>query len=190
MLGAMRGPDHQDFHRIRSPFEGELVRLRAIEEEDLARINEMFWDPAVTEHLTVVWPEPVTSTKEWLEARRRDPNAFPFAIETLAGELIGDCDVDVDVRSRSGRLGIWIGRPFWDRGYGTDAVRTLCRFGFREVNLQRMELHVYETNPRGRGAYEHVGFKEEGRLRRAMFVGGRYVDVIVMGLLAEELIEG
>jgi RimJ/RimL family protein N-acetyltransferase len=53
-----------------------------------------------------------------------------------------------------------------------------------------MELHVYETNPRGRGAYEHVGFKEEGRLRRAMFVGGRYVDVIVMGLLAEELIEG
>jgi RimJ/RimL family protein N-acetyltransferase len=86
-------------------------------------------------------------------------------------------------------LGLWIGRPYWDRGYGTDAVRVLCRFAFREMNLQRVGLSVYDINPRGVRAYEKVGFKEEGRRRRGHFADGRYVDVIVMGLLAEELIE-
>jgi RimJ/RimL family protein N-acetyltransferase len=57
------------------------------------------------------------------------------------------------------------------------------------MNLQRIGLAVYETNPRALRAYENVGFKEEGRRRRAHFVGGRHIDVIVMGLLAEEMLE-
>ena len=57
------------------------------------------------------------------------------------------------------------------------------------MNLQRIELHVYAGNTRGIRAYERVGFRLEGTLRRAQFVGGRYVDVLVMGLLAEELVE-
>src|SRR5437879_9941124 len=64
-------------------------------------------------------------------------------------------------------LGIWITEPLWNRGYGTDAVRTLCRFGFREMNLHRISLHVYDFNPRGVMVYEKVGFREEGRLRRS-----------------------
>jgi len=174
---------------VLSPFDGRLIRLRAIEEEDLAPLQEMFWNPDVTRHLTVVWPEPLGGMRAWWEGRRSEENAFAFAIETLAGELIGGCDFDVWVRSRTGTLGIWIGEPYWSQGYGTDAVRILCRFAFREANLQRMQLDVYETNPRGRRAYERVGFKEEGRMRRGMFTDGRYIDIIRMGLLAEDLID-
>jgi RimJ/RimL family protein N-acetyltransferase len=121
---------------------------------------------------------------------RANPSTVAFAIETLAGELVGACSLEgIDGRVRSAALGIWIGKPYWDHGYGTDAVRTLCGFGFREMNLQRIGLAVYETNLRGVRAYEKVGFKEEGRRRRAHFVGGRHVDVIVMGLLAEKMSE-
>lgn len=165
------------------------MRLRAVEEEDLPRVNEMFWDPAVSENLAVVWPEPLAGTRAWWHGTRGG-STRAFAIETLAGELVGVCGLEgIDGRNRSAVLGIWIGRPFWDRGYGTDATRTLCRFGFREMNLQRIGLLVYDTNPRARRAYEKVGFKEEGRRRRAQYVGGTYVDAIEMGLLAEDLIE-
>ena len=85
-------------------------------------------------------------------------------------------------------LGIWLGKPYWDEGLGTDAVRTLCRFGFDHMNLQRIELDVFETNPRAKRAYEKVGFVVEGTRRRSEFVGGRHVDSHVMGLLAEELV--
>ena len=164
--------------------------MRAIEEEDLPRINEMIWDPEVSRHLAVTWPEPLAGTRAWWSSIRGSASSATFAIETLAGELVGGCSLDgIDPSVRSAGLGIWIGRAYWDRGYGTDAVRTLCRFGFKEMNLQRIGLAVYETNPRGVRAYEKVGFKEEGRRRCGHFVDGRHVDVIVMGLLAEDLIE-
>ena len=84
---------------------------------------------------------------------------------------------------------MWIGKPYWNHGYGTDAVRTACRFGFRQMNLRRVELHVHGTNPRGIRAYQKVGFREEGRLRQAHFTDGHPVDVLVMGLLSSELVE-
>jgi RimJ/RimL family protein N-acetyltransferase len=179
----------QDFRRIRSPFDGRLIRLRAVEEDDLGWINRGFWNPAVTRTLAMVWPESVEGTRSWWEAaRRNDPG--PFAIETLAGEPVGVCGLeDVDARSSMAILGLWIGEEHWSQGYGTDAVRTLCRFGFREMHLQRIGLTVHATNPQAVHVYRKVGFREEGRRRRAEFVDGGYIDVIEMGLLAEELID-
>jgi RimJ/RimL family protein N-acetyltransferase len=182
--------EKDDFTRIRSPFEGKLVRLRAIEEDDLPSIHDMFNDPEVQRTISVNWPEPLAGTQQWWEGSRANPTTANFAIETVAGELVGVCGLEgIDGAVRSAGLGIWIGKPHWDRGYGTDAVRTLCRFGFREMNLQRVGLAVYDNNPRGVRVYEKIGFKEEGRRRRAHFVEGHHVDVIVMGLLAENLIE-
>jgi RimJ/RimL family protein N-acetyltransferase len=190
MLASMATAKHEDFRRVRSPFDGALIRLRAVEEVDLPRINEAFWDPAVSRYLAMVWPQTVAGTREWWEGVRRNPGTAPFAIETLAGELVGVCTLeDISARNRSAEVGIWIGQPFWDHGYGTDALRALCRFGFQEMNLQRIFLRVYDMNPRARHAYEKAGFQEEGRLRRGQFVDGRYVDVLVMGLLDGELIE-
>lgn len=186
----MPGHERDDFSRIRSPFEGTLVRLRAFEEDDIPQANVLVWDPDVSRHLAIAWPEPIAGTREFWHRARIASDSATFAIETLAGEFVGLCGLEqVNARNRSAELGIWIGKPYWDKGYGTDAVRTLSRFGFREMNLQRIYLHVYEMNTRGKRAYEKVGFKEEGRLRRGQFVDGRYVDVVVMGLLAEDLIE-
>jgi RimJ/RimL family protein N-acetyltransferase len=190
MLPVMAGEEKDDFSRIRPPFEGSLIRLRAVEEEDLATINEAIWDPEVTAQMSIAWPEAVAQTRHFWERIRASDTDLLLVIETLAGDFVGSLGLHgIDPRNRQAELGIWIARLHWDKGYGTDAVRVASRFGFREMNLQRVYLHVYDTNPRGIRAYENVGFKEEGRLRRGQFVGGRYADVIVMGLLAEDLVD-
>ncbi|HKS92694.1 MAG TPA: GNAT family protein, partial [Tepidiformaceae bacterium] len=71
--------------------------------------------------------------------------------------------------------------------YGTDTMRTVCRFGFEVMNLHRIELDVSERNKRAIAVYERVGFKVEARRRHARFKFGAYVDVVVMGLLEGEL---
>jgi RimJ/RimL family protein N-acetyltransferase len=181
---------HDDFRRVRAAFEGDLVRLRAREDEDLPRLNAMFDEPAVLGGLQVPFPQPMAGIREWMEATRGAENQVHFVIETTAGEAVGVCGLqDIDGRARHAVLGIWIGEPYWHRGFGTDAIRVLCRFGFRHMNLQRITLQVYEPNERARRVYEKVGFKREGTLRRSQFVGGRYVDEYVMGLHAEELID-
>ena len=186
----MAGQVHEDFGRVRPPLEGRLVRLRALEPEDLPRLQGLFNDPDVLAGITLPFPLPLAAQQEWLDGIRRSDSEMVFAIETVEGELVGNCGLrGLGVRNRTANLGIFVGKSHWGRGFGTDAVRTLCRFGFRHLNLQRIELHVYETNERGIRAYEKVGFRLEGTLRRNHFVGGRYVDEHVMGLLAEELVE-
>jgi RimJ/RimL family protein N-acetyltransferase len=162
-----------------------------MEERDLATVNQLFWDPDVTEGVGAGFPEPLSGTRAFWERATADPTMVLFAIETLEGrELVGACSLDtISARNRSAVLGIWIGRPYWDRGFGTDAVRALCRLGFRQLNLHRVGLTVYASNPRARRAYEKVGFREEGRAREAHFLDGSYVDEIHMGLLDDELVE-
>ncbi len=87
---------------------------------------------------------------------------------------------------RSGEVGILVGREYWGRGYGTDAMRALCGFAFEQMDLRRISLAVMEFNTRAIRSYERVGFVAEGRLRQDTYLGGDYYDTIVMGLLREE----
>ena len=178
---------------VRPPLVGRLVRLRAREEADLSRLNGMFNDPDVLAGLaSVTFPQSMAGIRAWAAETRTAEDRLICVVETLRDpEAIGVCSLEgIDPRNRSAEFGVWIGKPYWGKGYGTDATRTICRFGFRHMNLQRIQLHVYpETNPRAVRAYEKVGFKHEGTLRRSHFLGGRYIDAAVMGLLAEELVE-
>ena len=176
--------------RVRHHLEGRLVRLRAPEESDADALNAEFGDPEVLDRLAMTFPQATAGFRQFVRSTRGSESHVLFTIETLEGEPLGTCDLrEVEPRARSANVGIWIKKPAWGRGYGTDAMRTLCRFGFRQLNLQRIELLVYETNPAAIRSYEKVGFRHEGTLRRAQFQGGRYIDTRVMGLLAEELIE-
>jgi len=176
---------------VNSPFEGQLVRLRAREPEDAPLLYRWFNDPEVTEFLTMRYPLSIKSERDFIESvAKPDYSHAGFAIETLAeSRLIGGIDlVKPSPENRSAELGIAIGdKSCWDGGYGTDAMRTLCRFGFEMMNLHRIQLEVYAPNDRARHVYEKVGFVVEGRLRDALFKYGRYHDILVMSLLEGEL---
>jgi RimJ/RimL family protein N-acetyltransferase len=87
---------------------------------------------------------------------------------------------------RSGEVGILVGREYWGRGYGTDAMRALCRFAFEEMDLRRISLEVMEFNTRAIRSYERIGFVVEGRFREDTYLHGHYYDTLAMGLLREE----
>ncbi len=177
--------------RIVPALEGKLVRLRAYEPADYAPLNDLFADPDVLSGIGAAMPQPVAGFREFIEGAKGKDDRIFFAIERLDDRLaIGGCGLmEIERAARTAVFGIWIGKEFWERGYGTDATRTLCRFAFGHLNLQRVELNVFATNPRAVRAYEKVGFKLEGTKRRSQFVQGTHVDSYVMGLLAGELIE-
>lgn len=176
---------------MKSPFEGRLVRLRAREPEDAPLLYRWFNDPEVTEFLAMRYPLSMKSEREFIESvSKANYGHAGFAVETLAdGRLIGGVDLlNASPENRSASLGIAIGdKTCWDGGYGTDTMRTVCRFGFQMMNLHRIQLEVYAPNERARHVYEKVGFVLEGRLRDALYKYGRYHDVFVMSLLEGEL---
>lgn len=171
--------------------EGKLVNLRAQDGGDLERVYTWINDREATQHLAVRYPASRLAEEEWLRNRTAAPVAFDnvhFAIETKGGVHIGNTGFHVVApENRKARLGIMIGdKDYWSKGYGTDAMLTLLRFGFDQMNLHRIDLEVMADNARAQACYRKCGFVEEGRLRHARYQQGRYIDQLVMGILRDE----
>lgn len=114
-------------------------------------------------------------------------NRFAFSIYTLEGVHIGNCDYrNVNLVTRTATIGIAIlAKEYWSKGYGTDTLKTLLRFLFLRLNLNRVQLDTWSGNTRAIRAYEKCGFVVEGRLRQNEYVNGQYYDTIMMGILRE-----
>jgi RimJ/RimL family protein N-acetyltransferase len=171
--------------------EGELVNLRSVEMSDRDAYVRWFNDAEVTEHLSMRYPISKLAEEEFLKRHTSAPMGYTstiFAIETKDGVHIGSINFNqIFPESRKARLGITIGdKRYWSKGYGADAIRTLLRFGFEEMNLNRVDLTVDEDHAAAIACYRKVGFVEEGRMRQARYTRGGYLDWVVMGILREE----
>jgi RimJ/RimL family protein N-acetyltransferase len=138
-------------------------------------------------------PVSETDHRAWFDAVRQRNDVAIFAIRTLPdNRIIGSCQLrHIDPVHRNAELQIRIGEvDERGHGYGTEAVRQLLRFGFRDLNLRRVYLNVFAPNAAAIRAYEKAGFQREGLLREAAHIDGAYVDVVVMGILRPEFHEG
>lgn len=171
---------------------GSRIRLRAIEREDLPNFVRWLNDPEVRRNLLVTIPLSQAQEDGWFEHTLQRPlEEQPLGIEAQTPEgwrLVGNCGFDkLDSRNRCAEIGIFIGDSnYWNKGYGTEAMRLMVKYGFDSLNLNRIYLNVYETNDRGIRCYEKAGFVHEGRLRQAIFREGRYIDLLVMSVLRSE----
>lgn len=174
---------------VTAGLEGDLVRLRPREASDLGLLNHRFGDPAVLAGIgSVTFPQSIEGIRTWYRRSRADATQIAFSVEPKEREQpIGVCALErIAERQRSAVLGIWIGERFWNRGYGTQATRLICRFGFRQMNLHRIGLTVVAGNAKAIRAYEKVGFRREALLEDAHFAGGTHVDLVSMSLLAND----
>ena len=167
--------------------EGELVRLLAVNRENLPKFLGWVNDPEVTKFLMVDPPLGMEQEEAWFESLR-DREALIFTIQTKEGEVIGNCGLEkISWKDRKATLGIMIGsKMHWDKGYGTDAVNTLLRLCFDELNLMRVCLICDQTNVRARRAYEKSGFRQEGLMRAYRYKNGVYVDEVLMSIIKPE----
>ncbi len=171
---------------------GERIRLRASERSDLQQFAAWLNDPEIRQGLAHYRPFSMVEEERWFENMLDRPaDEHPMVIEVLEGEdwlAIGNCGLMLfDWRIRMAEAGIFIGeKRLWNQGYGSEAMTLLLRHAFETLNLNRISLHVYETNLRAIRSYEKVGFIHEGRLRQAEYQDGRYVDVVLMSVLRSD----
>lgn len=170
---------------------GQNVRLRGIEREDIPTFVRWFNDPEVRQYLLMFEPMSKAQEERWFESTLDRRDDYLFAIEAHIDDgwtHVGNVGLhQVDGKNRSAVFGIALGeKDYWGRGYGTDAVRTMLRFAFHELNLHRVELEVFDYNPRAMHCYKRAGFRHEGTRRQCFFHSGRYHDSHLMAILADE----
>ena len=175
-------------------YEGRLVRLRAFDNSDLMKSLSYSNDYEIMRGASggILYPSTVDD-----EARAMGNNTsytsgeYQFAIESIREQrFIGKCGfTKIHWKNRLGELAILIGeKDFRGKGYGADAIRLLCRFGFEEMNLHKIKALVFDFNEAALRCYAKCGFRTEATLKQEIYREGAYHDVIVMSLFrkAEE----
>jgi len=170
---------------------GESTVLRAREPGDAPTMARWLNDREVMWFLGGRYPWSLAAEEEWLREPTKEAPSFEdqrLCIETLDGRLIGTTGLrGATPENREASLGIMIGeKDCWSQGYGTDAIVTLLRFAFGQMNLHRVALEVYADNARGIACYRKCGFVEEVRMRQFGFRDGMWVDALTMGVLGRE----
>jgi RimJ/RimL family protein N-acetyltransferase len=171
---------------------GERIRFRAIERADLPHFVDWINDPEVRRGISSYLPLSLVREEQWFEAMLKSPiEEHPFAMDIREGEawiLAGSVGLmHIDWISRKAEIGIMIGeKRFWNKGYGTEAMRLILKHGFETLNMHRLYLRVFSDNPGAIRAYEKAGFVLEARMREAHFADGQYKDDLMMSILRSE----
>ena len=168
---------------------GNKVSLRCVErrdlnifydiwcDEDLRKLDGNFRLPPSKEDLLNNFNKFVNLNKKYLSIE----NEKGIVVGYITYKEIYECK-NVYV------LGITLGKDFWNKGYGQDAINVLLKYLFMDMAAHRIELEVLDFNLRAIQCYRKCSFLVEGRKRKACFSDGYYRDVIIMGILKEEYI--
>lgn len=97
----------------------------------------------------------------WLKSKLKE-KAFCYSmIEKTTGEYIGNIEIK-GIKNNIGELGISITALKQDKHYGTESIKALLKYAYEDLNLDGMELNVFESNPKAIHCYEKVGFIRDG----------------------------
>jgi RimJ/RimL family protein N-acetyltransferase len=169
---------------------GEKVWLRAFEREDIEPALRGTTDRDIADLVGFSIPFGKAMSERWYEEevlKQYGERAYFFTICRLGSrELIGQCSFHNMQTGFRAEIGIWLLPEHCDHGFGTDAMNALLDFGFGNLGLRRIALHVSPWNARAIRSYEKAGFRHEGVMRSFRLRRGEPVDDAVMSILRDE----
>lgn len=164
--------------------------LRKFEPFDVNSLWEFRGDPEVTRQLggfsTGYSHQDLT---EWIESHRKRTDEVLYAIvDADTDGCIGHVGLyQIDHRNRKAEFAILIGvSKYQGIGLGKKITRFMVKFGFDELNLNKITLTAIEPNIRAISLYERLGFVQDGVARQDLWRNGTYLDVTFMSLLRDD----
>lgn len=168
---------------------GERIALGPLRRDLLPWYQRWINDLTAARNLAVI-PGPVSAEAEaaWLDRVSASGDVLFTIYERATWRPIGNAGLHaINYRNRTAELGILIGEAdARGKGFGTETTRLMLDYAFTALGLHNVMLGVYAYNRAAHRAYQKAGFREFGRRREAVWMGGRLWDVIYMECLATE----
>lgn len=152
-------------------FTTQRIRFVSVSEsliaEYLAMVNDM-------EHVArFIGPrrEPITAEQErrWVKKKLAEDAAVFSMLEKATGAFIGNIEL-MDIADGKAELGVAITAAMQEKGYGTEALPSMIRYGMETLNLRSIFLKVYSDNARAIHVYEKCGFRAYDRTEKDVFM--------------------
>src|SRR5690625_3207645 len=171
--------------------ETERCILRKLTQTDADRIEELAGDYDVAKTtLNIPHPYPEGGAVDFIERTllaEGDGKSITYAIVKKRTNLfIGIIGINLTSTHKRGELGYWIGKPYWNKGYGTEATNAIVTLGFETLHLHKIFARAITTNPGSWRIMEKVGMTHEGTLKQHETRWGQFFDLVYYGMLKEE----
>jgi len=172
---------------------GERIYLREIKASDVSETSNYYrWmnDPEVTRYFeyTGLFPVSVEQLLERVTSSIKNPDIVPLAITLPTdGEEpvhIGTVRIGpINWLHRFSEIMITVDRPYWGKGYGTEAVKLMRDYAFNRLNLHKLTAHAYVANKASVRVLEKAGFIIEGIHKNQFLLNGEYTDIFLLGMI-------
>jgi RimJ/RimL family protein N-acetyltransferase len=181
----------QDTMRRAMILTGESVGLSLMQAQDVLTIAQWNQDLDFTARMGAPGEAHTLETRQDFYDRYpriTDSNAEFSVVELDAGQLVGFGGLFDMTRAMTATMFVGIGDlARRKRGFGTEAARLICEYGFFFRSLHSIKVEVHEYYLDATRLYERLGFKIVGRLRGANLLNNRRYDEVIMDLLHSEL---
>ena len=165
--------------------------LRPFNQDDAPRVRELAgeWEIAET---TAKIPHPYEEgmAEEWISTHEdafENDNGVTFAvILPSGGTLVGAIGLGLNKTHQLAELGYWIGKPYWNQGYCTEAAKEVLRYAFEDLRLNRVQARYMTKNPASGRVMEKIGMIREGVLRQSLSRFEAFEDAAIYSILREE----
>ena len=125
--------------------------------------------------------------EEWIRScyeRFEKDEALNFAITLITDKtFIGGIALRLDRENKRGEIGYWIGKPYWNCGYATEAAQAVVAYGFKVLKLNRIHAYHFKRNAASGRVMEKIGMRYEGCLRQHTKRWDNFEDSMVYGIL-------
>ncbi len=170
---------------------GRYIGLRAIERSDLAQLLEWRNQPEFRKYFREYRELNADSQNRWFETKAmNDSSIVMFAIVDLSdGELIGACGLCyIDWVNKSADFSIYIGKDnlYIDNKFAVDAAQVMMKYGFEELNLNRLWSEIYDIDKIKMKFFDILRFKLDGVHRQTHWTGGAWCNSLFYSFLKNE----
>jgi RimJ/RimL family protein N-acetyltransferase len=174
---------------------GPRVYLRTLTRSDLehlsAWVDDPFLERMVGSELLQTYKHVWDKSPEFFDALLTDPTQVVLVVEATQGwtKPVGVVRLfNIHLLEGYAFLETIIADPrAMKRGFGVEAGKLISYYGVDVLGLRRIEAKVYEYNVLSMNSLRRNGFRQEGVLRQAGFDGERYWDLVIFGILKEEI---
>lgn len=176
---------------VQPTLSGPRLLLRPFDAQDGPAVQALAGAAEVASTtLTIPHPYEDGVAEAWIQTHAPAYAAGTLAsfavVEAATRALVGAMGLTIKAPHARAELGYWIGVPYWNRGYATEAAAVVVRFGFEQLGLNRVYAQHYVRNPASGRVLRKVGMRYEGRLRQHVRRWESFEDLEQYGILAAE----
>lgn len=171
--------------------QSERLVLRAMTLNDAPDVKRLAGDERIAATTILIpHPYPDGAAEQWIATHAEaysSGTGVDWAITLREnGSLVGAINLAIDLHNERGEFGYWIGVPYWNNGYATEATALVIQYGFEQRGLRRIFAHHFGSNPQSGRVMQKLAMTYEGTLRKHIVKWDRIEDAVYYGMLREE----